>query len=348
MMAGTFATWQREYETIGIPTFPFMASEHRKRPLVRAYDNIRMRGSRQLALKFPDADGLACVAGQRNNLTVIDVDVGGAEGERLVADVQREVGGSRFITRTGGRGGYHVYYQHAGERRLIKVGGRPIDLLGGGPIVLPPSQGRFARYEIIHGKLDDLRALTPIREATPAFLDDRGFADLRCAQIGERDKKLWPYIKRCAHQAKNYEDLLGQAREINGLLATPLTDAEIVDKVRYWWLKTERGENKWGIGQFSIIDHSVIDELLIKDSDAFTLLMIIQRHHWGRSFHMANEMCNSMPDGGWRRQRFTAARKRLVNQWKIVREISPASFNPPRAALYILVDRKEWLSKNGQ
>lgn len=78
--------------------------------------------------------------GHRNRLTVIDIDARGAEGERLLADVQREVGNARFIVRNGG-GGFHLYYRHAGEGRKIRLDPRrPIDLLGGGQIVLPPSR----------------------------------------------------------------------------------------------------------------------------------------------------------------------------------------------------------------
>jgi hypothetical protein len=48
-----------------------------------------MNASRQLVMKWGDAEGLACMAGSRNKLTVIDIDARGTEGERLLADVQR-------------------------------------------------------------------------------------------------------------------------------------------------------------------------------------------------------------------------------------------------------------------
>jgi hypothetical protein len=53
---------------------------------------------------------------------------------------------------------------------------RPIDLLGGGQVVLPPSRGSKARYEIIHGSLDDLTALTTIK---------RPVAGERTSDLGE-------------------------------------------------------------------------------------------------------------------------------------------------------------------
>lgn len=343
-MAGTFATWQPEYAARGLATFPYTASSADKKPLVRGYGKIGIQRSQQLALKM-DADGLACMAGSRNKLTVIDIDARGAEGERLLAEAQRTFGRSRLITRTG-RHGFHAYYKHNGEARRIRPDiRRPIDILGAGAIVLPPSRGLISNYEIIEGQLDDLKHLKSLQNNVAA---DCPADDLRSAVVGERDTKFWPYIKRYANQASTYEDLLDHARELNEMMATPLPDAQLVAKCQHWWRKTERGENKWGVGQFTTIDHSLIDEILMKDSDAFTLLMVLRRHHWGRPFAMANEMHAIMPDGGWRRQRFTAARDRLVNQWKLVREIRPASFRPPRAAQFVFVDHKSRVSKNGQ
>ena len=84
----------------------------------------------------------------------------------MLADVQREVGEARFIVRTAAVDSMPIT---AGEGRKIRLDPRrPIDLLGGGQVVLPPSRGSKAKYEIIRGTLDDLTALTPIRAITPA------------------------------------------------------------------------------------------------------------------------------------------------------------------------------------
>ncbi len=63
-----------------------------------------------------DADGLACMAGQRNKLAVIDICARGAQGERLLAEVQRRFGKSRFETRTG-RQGFTLRVLLSGGRR---------------------------------------------------------------------------------------------------------------------------------------------------------------------------------------------------------------------------------------
>ena len=145
--------------------------------------------------------GVAAMAGARNRITVIDIDETGGAGERLLADAQRQFGYSKFITRTPS-GGSHAYFRHNGERREIRPDPRkPIDVIGGGPIVLPPSRGYHHSYEIIHGHLDDLAALEPMRSKS-VNVTDLSF-DAHSVMVGQRDQKFWPYIKRYAHQAKS-------------------------------------------------------------------------------------------------------------------------------------------------
>jgi hypothetical protein len=337
-VAGIFSTAQPKYAALGIATFPFDATQEVKRgPMVSRYHRMGLPASKQMALRFPDAPGLAAMAGARNRFTIIDIDERGEPGERLLADIQRQFGQSKVVVRTGS-GGFHCYYRHRGEGRKIRPDPRkPIDLIGGGPIVLPPSRGFRGNYEIIHGRVEDLAALEPIK-AQPAAVADSSF-DPHSTLVGQRDAKFWPYIKRYAHQANSYENLLNHAREINGMMPVPLADAEVVAKCWHWWRKTERGENRWGIGQFTTVDHTLIDDLMMRDPDAFTLLMFLRRHHWGRDFYLANEMCDSMPEGGWRRQRFTAARARLIERGYLT-VVRPASKQPPKPMLLRL-------SKNG-
>jgi hypothetical protein len=135
-VAGIFATWQPEYAARGLATFPYTASNvDRRKPLVGGYTKMGLRVSRQLPMKFPDADGLALMAGARNGITVIDVDARGAEADRMLADAMTRYGQAQIVVRTG-RDGRHAYYKNAGEPRKIRPDPEtPIDLLGGGPEV---------------------------------------------------------------------------------------------------------------------------------------------------------------------------------------------------------------------
>jgi hypothetical protein len=307
-VAGIFETAQPKYAELRIATFPFDATQEVKRgPMVSRYDRMGLPASRQMALRFPDAPGLAAMAGARNRFTILDIDERGAPGERLLADVQRQFGQSKVVVRTGS-GGFHAYYRHNGEGRKIRPDPRkPIDLIGGGPIVLPPSRGFRGNYEIIHGRLEDLAALEPIKSAPAAD----STIDLRSARKGDRDKTFWPHIARQAHHAKSLDDLIATARELNDLMAEPWSDSEvnseIVKRCEYWWGKTQAGENHFGVGRYVRLDHVLIDNLC--DPDAFYLLAVLQRHHWRRDFYLGNAMHESL---GWTLKRFVTARARLL------------------------------------
>jgi hypothetical protein len=310
--SGLFASEQPKYAALGVATFPFDGAT--KRPMVAHYNRMGLQASQQMALRFPDAQGLAAMAGARNRFTVVDIDERGAAGDRLLADVQRQFGNARIVVRTGS-GGFHCYYRHAGESRRIRPDPRrPIDLIGGGPIVLPPTRGAKGIYEIVHGRLEDLAVLEPMRGKSVAPPDR---FDPVSIQVGQRDEKFWPYIKRYAHQAGSYEALLSHSREINEMLPVPLTDAEIVAKCKYWWRKTELGENRWGVGHYVISTHSELDGMLTNpsDQDAFLLLTFLRRHHWGREFYLANATHESL---GWTLRRFVAARARLIALGQVV------------------------------
>jgi hypothetical protein len=350
-VAGIFSAAQPKYDALRIATFPFDATGEVKRgPLVSHYKRMGLQASRQMALRFADASGLAAMAGARNRFTVVDIDERGSAGERLLADTQRQFGSSKLIVRTGS-GGFHAYYRHSGEGRKIRPDPRkPIDLIGGGPIVLPPSRGFRGNYEIIHGRLDDLAELEPIR-AKSATVADSAFDGLRSARDGGRDKKFWPHVARQAHLVKSLDELIAIAREMNELMAEPWSDtevdSEIVKRCKYWWEKTQKGENWFGVGRHMRIDHSLVDDLMMRDPDAFILLSFLRRHHWGHPFYMANEMHAAMPGGGWRRQRFTAARARLIHSGNI-RVLEPASFKPNKPMLCSLEQPPRGVSRNGQ
>src|SRR5262245_54028964 len=61
---------------------------------------------------------------------------------------------------------YQLYYRHSGEPRLVRAWGDdvPIDLLGGGFVVAPPSISlNGGSYQFIRGGLSDIRNVPPMR-----------------------------------------------------------------------------------------------------------------------------------------------------------------------------------------
>lgn len=327
-MTGAFSQWQPRYAAIGIPTFPFVASGERKRPLVRGYDRIGLPASRQLVMKGLDGDGLACMAGARNKLTVVDVDARGAEGERLLADAQRDFGASRFVVRTGG-GGFHAYYRHGGEGRKIRPDpGKPIDLLGGGAVVLPPSRGLKQRYEIIVGTLDDLAALTPIRPvvappiapAPPVGGLSTCVDKVEGVGVGRRNDVLFRACMRQAHHCDHLEALLDVARTENFGMTPPMDDAEVVEVATKAWGYTQRGLNRFGQtgAWFSTAEANA---MIAGDQDAFLLLAFLRANNGpDRTFMVTSGLAVTF---GWTRKRLAAARANLERDGKIF-QVRPA------------------------
>jgi hypothetical protein len=318
-MSSLSAKAKPEYAARGIATFPFRSDVEGKHPLTRGYHRVGISGSAQLAIKIPDAPGIACMAGQGLvKLTLVDIDARGSEADRLLGDVQNQFGPPKVVVRTG-RGGLHAYYRHNGEGRKIRPDpNRPIDILGGGVVVLPPSQGVSQDYKFIEGTIDDLPNLTVMRGGivAPPIVPSSmppGLPDLPVTE-GRRDATIWPYIARQAHHATSLEHLIAMARELNDLFVPPETDAIIVKKCKHWWDKTQRGENRFGVGKIVIMDHDLIDGLMVRSADSYILLSVLKRHHWGRDFYFANAMRQIMPEGGWPLRRFTAARKILIDE----------------------------------
>ena len=150
-MTGRFAEWQPRYAERGIATLPVDAD--RKAPTVKRPERFGIPASTQLIRRFPEANALGFITGQRNNISVLDVD---SDDERVLTDALSRHGHTPFIVRTAS-GKFHAYYRHNGERRRIRpFAGLPIDVIGAGLIIAAPSENQRGTYQIIQGKLDDL------------------------------------------------------------------------------------------------------------------------------------------------------------------------------------------------
>jgi hypothetical protein len=158
----SFLNWQSSYAERGIATFPVRDD---KVPAIRCYQRVGQRGSGELASKFPDAPAIGFMCGRRSGITVLDVD---CKDERVLADALDHHGTTRIIARSGS-GNFQAWYKHNGERRQIRPwAGRPIDVLGGGFVVAPPSRVVKGQYQFIQGGLDDLDRL-PVMQGMPSI-----------------------------------------------------------------------------------------------------------------------------------------------------------------------------------
>lgn len=316
----SFARWQPRYAAAGIATFPVTAA---KVPAVRNYLKIGLPASRELAGRFGTSEAFGLSLGPATRLTVLDVDT---PDERVLADAIDRHGQTPVIVRSGS-GNFQAWYRHNGEGRRIRPNpARPIDILGGGFVVAPPSRTTKGRYGFIAGSLDDLPDL-------PAMTDQEANLPLEAVVqpvgLGQRNDTLW---RRCMAQARHCDDfeaLLDVARTEAEAMIPPLPDAEIVKVAQSAWGYTERGENWFGAGRRVVASHDEVDGLMMAHPDAFILLTWLRRHHGGHTdFHVANDMCERMP-GGWTRKRMAAARAALEQCGQIETVQPPSSFHGP-------------------
>jgi hypothetical protein len=303
---GVFADWQPVYEAYGVPTFPVRVVDGDKKPAISGYLKVGTGTSRKLVSKFSSADSFG-FALKRARITILDVDT---PDERVLADALDQHGSTPLVVRTGS-GNWQAWYRNGGEPRRIRPwAGKPIDILGDGFTVAPPSRGVRGWYRLVEGTLDDLDRLPPMR----------GVESLRSAELsverigtGNRNNSLF---RHCLHEARtctSIGELLERAMAYSELaLSQSLPASEVERTVKSVWAMTERGENWVGSHGMASLSHDVVDRYAGSDPDALAVLMKLKRHHWGRpEFVLSRAMAGSL---GWTERRFIRARNRLVIQ----------------------------------
>jgi hypothetical protein len=328
-----FAEWQPQYAERGIATFPVVGAE--KRPAVGNYLRMGLRASCSLAARFPGAMafGLACIP---SRITILDVDT---PDERVLADVLSEFGPTPFIVRSGS-GNFQAWYRHNGEKRRVKKPGeRPIDILGDGFVVAPPSRGAKGTYTIVEGSLDDLPDLPVMRRSTTKTPAPRAIqGNWGRIQKGARNEALFRSCMRAAPRCQSFDDLLWQAVMMNAAeLCEPLSDAEVAGVARSAWGYEISGTNFFDGRPRVAATFEEVDDLMDQNPDAYILLTKLRRR-WrrGEHFAIANAMCATMPGGGWTPKRFAAARRALEEDYGKIRMVRRWSYQSP--ACYELGD----------
>ena len=86
---------------------------------------------RRLEVTYQDAPLTMVCTGRFSDLTVVDVD----GGKDDLAWARHTFGEPKVLVETAS-GGYHLWYRSSGEKRVIKVCGRPVDILGEGSLVI--------------------------------------------------------------------------------------------------------------------------------------------------------------------------------------------------------------------
>jgi hypothetical protein len=353
----TFPSWQPTYAAHRIATFPVRQD---KKPAIKRYSSVGLRGSQQLALKFQDVDAFAFMCGERSRITVLDVD---STDERLLADGIAKHGRTPLVVRTAS-GKFHAYYKHSGERRCIRPWRDvPIDLLGGGLVVAPPSLTPAGRYEIIQGSLDDLDRLPVIYD-----LEDELYADWhqptapdakpiaepsepstkRVVPEGQRNNDLYRHLMREAHSCENLSALVNKGQTFNQWYCSlPLSDDEVMRTARSVWDYTIKGKNRFG--QFGAWLPLADVDLLVGSrdcpgsavmQDACLLLTYLRAHNRPDNGFSTFMIANGLADTfHWTIKRLAKARSMLITL-EYIRLCRAAVANTP--ARYSWHDPLSW------
>jgi hypothetical protein len=317
-----FAQWQPVYAEHNIPTFPCKPD---KRPAVTNYGRFGLPASNQIASRS-DADALGFMCGKRSRITVLDVDT---TDERILADALDRHGKASIISRTA-RGRFHALYRHNGERRWIRPRRDvPIDILGNGYVVAPPSRVESGQYQIIQGSLDDLAALPVMHNLAQGLSAAAIATDFANMREGDgRNTALFRQMMREAKQVDDYEQLLDRALTVNDTMEQPMEQQEVARIAGNVWGYTERGQNRFGQHGAWFPAQEAND--LVKSQDELILLIFLRaNNHPDATFWVANGLARVL---GWTRQRVAAARRGLI-QRGYIKQIRAAS-GEHGAALY--------------
>jgi hypothetical protein len=305
--SNTFRDWQPRYAERNIPTFPIEIGPDTKKPMVSNYGRFGLPASAEIARKYPDATAIGFMAGRRTGLTVLDIDT---TDDRILADALDRHGPTPVIVRSGS-GHHQAWYRHNGEGRHVRAFGRdtPIDILGAGFVVAPPSRGIKANYRFIDGGLDNLDHLPVMQnikiEAALAPSISLDLPHRKPIIEGQRNDALWRYCMGQAHHCDDLETLLDVARTRNDGYLPPLDDEEVVKTAKSAWGYTITGQNRFGqIG--ARIRAAEVTSMAASNPYAFALLEYLRVHNGpDRTFIVANALAETL---GWTRERFVKAR----------------------------------------
>ena len=334
--AMSFRDWQPRYAAHGIATFPVRVGDDGKVPAIRGWQRVGLPGSVKLGRKFADADAFGFCPGRASGLTILDVDYNRRAHTCRCARPSRPYANHRPLWFRQPSGLVPL----ARRRRLIRPDRDPkwpIDILGSGFVVAPPSHGIKSNYQFIQGGLDDLDHLPVLRGIeTATSLLSSGSMPRKAVTEGSRNNTLWRHCMQSARHCDNFESLLDVARTRNADFLPPLTDSEVVKIASSAWDYTQRGENRFG-RHGAFFDSDEANHLITSDQDVFVLLAFLRANNGPtRTFIVANALAKEF---GWGRKRLADARRRMEGTYiEMVRRPSKAN----GAAHY------RWVSKGGQ
>jgi Bifunctional DNA primase/polymerase, N-terminal len=297
-----FSEWQPKYAEHGIATFPVHLGEVKK-PAVKNYLKIGKAASAALTERFGEANafGFAC---ERSKITVLDVDT---DNERVLADALDKHGQTPIVIRSV-NGHFHAWYKRNGERRHVRPWkDLPIDVLGGGYVVAPPSVATKGAYEFLQGSLDDLTSLPTLRNVSDLIIKtpkpaaaipdpDRDRSWNEMTEGSGRNDALFHDLGHKAHHVASFDDLLIYARSRNAEFGEPMPDAEVVRIAGNIWRYECKARNWIGRGRQR---QAEIDGLIAEPYTVALLEWCRVHHGQDNIFMLADGLSEAL---GWPRR----------------------------------------------
>jgi hypothetical protein len=324
-MNGTFSQWQPAYAARGIPTFPVIAKD--KKPAVKNYLKVGLAGSRELSTRFGDRDALGFALGFTSKITVLDVD---SNDERILSDALSRHGSTPVIVRSGG-GNYQAWYRHDGERRRIRPRRDvPVDILGNGYVVAPPSQGAKGRYTFIQGKLDDVDRLPVMAGLDGLKAKEASDGAIR---FGERNDRLFEHCMRHAPHCDAFDQLIDVAATFNAECLPPQSDAEVMKTAKSAWNYQQKGDNWFGSRGMVAIPRDMLRHL---DPYETYVYLTLRRAHAGLRETFAIAVNSFSKELGWSKRRLISVRDGLIEKGVIERTHRGGSRKGDAAAYRLL------------
>lgn len=310
---------------------PFPVDTRTKRPLVKNWNRAGARASRAWLDRFGDADGIGIGMGERSRIVEVDVDLA---GDAALAAALDRFGETPVTIRTASDKS-KAWYRHAGEgRRIRAIEGLPIDILGGGFTIAPPSyRADLGRgYAFLTGGVADLDRLPTIRanalDAPRHLLTAAGIPE------GQRNIKLFLACMTHARHCDDVEALIDVAQTFAGQMPVPLNPNEVERTARSAWRYEAEGRNFVGLRRPQLNGWDKAMDDLSDTPDAFYLWSIFLRFHHNRAeFAIAPAaMAASL---GWHKSRIVRARDILIERG-FIEIVRPPCWRTRRSGAYRL------------
>lgn len=258
--------------------------------------------------------------GVTSGITEVDVD---AAGDAWLGVAIERFGDTPIIIRTAS-GKAKLWYRHSGEgRRVRPFSGLPVDVLGAGFTIAPPSLrvDLGQSYAFVAGGLNDLPCLPVIRSGqVPDMVARAPEAVLR----GDRNASLWRHCMAQARSCDDVEALIDVALTWSGALPEPLGSAEAERCARSAWNYETLGRNFLGLRKPQLTGGDRIMDDLIDQPEAYALYQMFLRWHGRRpSFAVAPTAMSKAGSPPWHRTRIARARDVLLERGFITEVVPP-------------------------